>query len=342
RVLLVKNCREMQSWELAERLCAECRDAASDSAKAALQLAFLALRVARLMRAEELFCLRLEGYVFLHVANSRRVAGKMKLAEVAFSRGLELWGRGAGTKFDLLPAWRVLDLEGSLRRSQRRFTEALERLASALEIAPREERGRILLNKASTLNQMDDPAAAIAVLQEAVPYLESQRTSRLWLVWNFLFVENLCHLERFQEAKDFLPAAQALAMELGGKRLDRMRLDWVAGRIAAGLGEREKALSAFESLQREFQSLDIAYDYALVSLEAGSIMLEQDRLEEVRDLALKMKWIFTREGIHPEAVKALDLFRRAAESRTATPELAQRVVRYLHRAQNDPELEFAA
>jgi len=342
RVLLVKNCREFHSWALAERLCAESREAAADSSKAALRFACLALRVARLVRMEELFCLQLEGYVFLHIANSRRVGGRMRLAEEAFSRGLTLWRRGSGTKFNLLPAWRVLDLEGSLRRSQRRFTEALERLASALEIAPCEDWGRILLKKASTLNQMADPTAAIAVLQEAVPYLESQRTSRLWWVWNFLFVENLCHLRRFREARDWLPKAQQLAAELGEKRLDRMRLEWVSGRIAAGLGELEEALVAFETLREEFEKLGIAYDYALVSLDAATILLEQNRWEEVKDLALKMEWIFKKEEIHAEAAKALNLFRRAAEGQRATPELARSVVRYLYQAQYNPELKFAA
>lgn len=342
RVLLVKNCREYHSWSLAERLCDESREAAADSAKTALQLALLALGVARLVREEELFCLQLEGYVFLHIANARRVAGKMRLAEEAFARGLDLWGRGSGTKFNLLPAWRVLDLEGSLRRCQRRFSEALERLDSALEIAPRDDQGRIFLKKASTLNQMADPAAAIAVLQEAAAFLENQRTQRLWLVWNFLYVESLCHLGRFREAGDWLPKAQQLAAELGDKRLDRTRLEWVAGRIAAGLGELEVALAAFESLQGEFEKLGIAYDYALVSLDAGAILLEQGRLEGVKGLALKMEWIFKKEEIHPEAAKALDLFRRAAEGQQATPELARNVVRYLYRAQYNPELKFAA
>jgi hypothetical protein len=80
----------------------------------------------------------------------------------------------------------------------------------------------------------------------------------------------------------------------------------------------------------------------LVSLEVGEVLLAQGRFAEVQELALKMEWIFEREEIHPEAAKALDLFRRAVEGEKATPELARSVVRYLYRAQYNPELKYAA
>lgn len=86
----------------------------------------------------------------------------------------------------------------------------------------------------------------------------------------------------------------------------------------------------------------MAYDYALLSLEAGEILLQEGRYDEVEALALEMEWIFRTEGISAEAEKALDLFRKAAAARTATPELAGKVVRFLVRAQHDPELRFAA
>jgi hypothetical protein len=51
-----------------------------------------------------------------------------------------------------------------------------------------------------------------------------------------------------------------------------------------------------------------------------------------------MRPVFQAKGVHAEAKKALDLFRRAVEMETATPELAGRVGAYLRRAQHDPEL----
>jgi tetratricopeptide (TPR) repeat protein len=341
RVLLVKNCCELQTWELVERLCIESREAASDSAKVALQLAFLALRVAKLVRGEEFFCLQLQGFAYTHVANAWRVAGRLMRAEEALSRGLELWDAGLATKYALLPAWRLLDLEGSLRRSQHRFTEALELFERAREAAPCEVWGQILLNRAATLDQMVNPTAAIAALDEAAPYVDGEKEPRHLFIWIGIRGNNLCHLQRYQEAQDSLLKAQELGARLG-KALDLVRLDWLRGRIMSGVGEPVEALAILTSVQEEFKKLKIAYDYALVSLEVGEILLTERRFVEVKDLALKMEWIFTQEGVHPEAAKALDLFRRAAEGQTATPELARSVVRYLYRAQYDPELKFAA
>ena len=101
-------------------------------------------------------------------------------------------------------------------------------------------------------------------------------------------------------------------------------------------------MSALTWVQGELEERKIVYDYALVSLEIGEIFLTQGRFAEAKDLASKMEWIFKREEIHVEAAKALDLFRRAAGGEKATPELARSVVRYLYRAQYNPELKYAA
>ena len=102
------------------------------------------------------------------------------------------------------------------------------------------------------------------------------------------------------------------------------------------------ALALLTAVQRAFRKLGMAFDFALVSLELGEVLLRQGRYDVVQALALEMEWIFDREGIHLEAEKALRLFRRAAEARSATPELAGQVVRYLYQAQHDPEARFAA
>jgi hypothetical protein len=50
--------------------------------------------------------------------------------------------------------------------------------------------------------------------------------------------------------------------------------------------------------------------------------------------------IFRSQEVEREALAALRLFCEAARRKTATVELARRVVRFLHRAQHDPELRF--
>jgi hypothetical protein len=48
------------------------------------------------------------------------------------------------------------------------------------------------------------------------------------------------------------------------------------------------------------------------------------------------------QGVHPEARRALELFRRAAEEERASAELVRGVVTYLYRSRHDARLCFEA
>jgi hypothetical protein len=76
-------------------------------------------------------------------------------------------------------------------------------------------------------------------------------------------------------------------------------------------------------------------------MDLARLYLTKGRTADVKRLVLQMAPVFTSKRVHSEAQKALDLFRRAVEMETATPELAGRVAGYLRRAQHDPELIFA-
>jgi hypothetical protein len=79
-----------------------------------------------------------------------------------------------------------------------------------------------------------------------------------------------------------------------------------------------------------------------VSLELALIFLEQGRTGETRKLAEEMLEIFKAQKVEREALAALRVFCDAAKRETATVELARRVVKFLYRAQHDPELRFEA
>jgi transcriptional regulator with XRE-family HTH domain len=121
---LVAASPELRNWALAERVCEASVRAAADNPQEALDLADLALFIAGRVEGREDWRRRLEGYAWAHVANARRVANDLSGANEAFIRAWDLWR--AGMESDLLPEWRILDLEASLRREERRFTEALD------------------------------------------------------------------------------------------------------------------------------------------------------------------------------------------------------------------------
>ncbi|HVT14931.1 MAG TPA: helix-turn-helix transcriptional regulator [Thermoanaerobaculia bacterium] len=340
RRLLVESARELQGWGLAWRLCEESERAAADTAREALELAALGLRAAELAPGSERWRKRLQGYAWGFVGNARRVASDLPGAEKAFTRAWMLWREGAGSDpAGLLGEWRLLDREASLRRALRQWDKALALLDRARAAAPAAAVGRILMNRAFTLEQAGDAEAALAALREAAPLVDGTEAPRLPCVLRFNLITLLCHLGRFADAAGALPEVRELAERLGN-RLDLVRVRWLAGRVAAGLGRQEEARAALAQAAEEFMALGNAYDTALVGLELALLELEEGRGGAVRELAREMVWIFDAQGVHREAVAALRLFCRAAEAERATPALARRLVAYLERARHDPRLRF--
>ncbi|HEY0510919.1 MAG TPA: helix-turn-helix domain-containing protein [Thermoanaerobaculia bacterium] len=340
RPALVDGAPEYRTWALCERLCAESERAAPADAGRAVELAELALRIAVLVPGEEIWRSRLQGYAWAHLGNARRVSSDLPGAEEAFAKARPLWEAGAGGDPGLLREGQMLDLEASLRRDQRQFGEALKLHDRALAITQPADHGFILLNKASTLEQMDRFELAVEVLERAALRVDVRREPRLWFALRFNLAVNLGHLGRHTEAETLLPEVRGLAVQLGNE-LDLVRVTWLEGRVAAGLGRPEKALEALSRVRGDFTSLGISYDAALVSLELAVLLLEQERTGQVKALARQMTPIFHAQGVHREALAALRLFCRAADQETATVEMARRLIDYLHRARHDPRLRFS-
>jgi len=340
RPALVREVAEFHDWALAVLLCEESAAAAADSAEEARALAGLAVEVARRVPGDAGWRSRVEGYAGAYLANAWRVGGKLREAEGELARALRLWEAGAASDPGLLDPVRMLDLEASLRKSQRRLDEALGLLDRALATRPEAEvEARLLINKGCVLEKLEKYEEAIEVLQRAAPLIDAAGDLRLRFAWRFDVAVNLCHLGRHAEAEARLGEVRALASRLG-RRLDLVRLAWLEGRIAAGLGRIDEALAAFERVRTELTELGIAYDTALVILDLAALLAERERTAEVRRLAEQAAWIFEAEGVHREALRALDVFRRAARRERLTADLARSIGRFLRRARNDPKLRF--
>jgi transcriptional regulator with XRE-family HTH domain/tetratricopeptide (TPR) repeat protein len=319
---------------LVERLCCASEQAASHDSGRALALASLAFQLAELAPIGASREARLQGYAQAFVANALRVGDDLRAAEAAFAAAWRLWRLGGDAGESFLGEWRLLDLDASLRRDQRRFGPALDLLARALALAPPEAHGRILLKRASILEQAGEFQAALAALAEAAPLLEpaGEPRDRMGVVFNRAV--NLCHLGRHREAEASLASLRALAEELGGEP-DLRRLRWLEARVAAGLGRRDEALAGLAALQRELTDLGSAYDAALAGLDLAVLYLEEGRTREVATLAGEMAWIFRARDVHREALAALQLFREAAEREVLTLELAERLREYWRRSHHD-------
>jgi tetratricopeptide (TPR) repeat protein len=261
-------------------------------------------------------------------------------AERAFNSADELWKAGEGITDKLVEEGLIFALKASLRRDQRRFDEAKNLLERAALLASSSTfRIQVTVSKAKLLVEMGDLEEAVALLEQVKEMASPKEEARLLFnIWHNL-ADALSKLDRFNEAAALLPQAHAYLLKAGGE-LNRVRLLWTEGRVAAGLGKLEDGIALLARVRGEFASRNMAYDVALVSLEIAILYAGQGRTDQVKTLARHMTPIFQAHAIHREALAALTLFRQAAEREQVTQDLARELLSYLRKARCNPDLRF--
>ncbi len=320
--------------ELCVQLCEESARAASRDLAAAAVLARLARETADRLEGPE--GTRLQGLAAAFEANVVRVSGELQIADNAFEEAIRQWN--AGTDHDgVLDPGRILDLQASLRRDQRRFDEALRLLDEAETVGRSPE--RVMINRGFTLEVMGEYERAVEVLREAEPKVLRLGDPRLLYMLRFNLGVNETHLKHHAEAAVLVRQVRELASERGDE-IEISRTMWLEGRIAAGLGQIGEARKLLGQARREFTAHGMTYDVALALLEEAALLLIEDRTSEVRELAGELTVVFESKGVHWEALAALRLFQEAAEREAATADFARSVLRYLFRARHDQGLQF--
>ncbi len=336
QVAVVRVGREFQTWALAERYCAESEIEASRQIDRAASLARLAQEIADRVPGSEGWSLRITGYVAAHAPNVTRVAGDLRAARAGFEKAKQRWLAGSDPG-GLLDPGRLLDLEASLCRAERKLGEALALLDEAFPVS--HSPGRVLIKKGFTLEVMGDYEQALEVLLQAAPRVEREGDPRLLYMQRFNLAVVETHLARFAEAAELVQQVRELATSRGDSN-EISRVTWLEGRILAGLGRPAEARSLLGQARQEFAAREMWYDVALADLEIAPLLLAEGKTGEVKAMARELVAVFDSKGVHREALAALRLFLEAAEREEATAELARRVLRYLFRARHDEGLRF--
>lgn len=335
RFAVVRLGREYHHWALVERCCEESVREASDDLKSAAWWARLALVAVRFVTGPEGWLLRLRAYALAHWANVLRVRGRLLEAEATLEEAKALWKAGSDPGKVLDPG-RLLDLEGALRRDQRRFEEALRLLEQSAPVSRFPERS--LMMRGFTHNEMGEYEQAIVTFIEARPHVDRRGDSRLENLLRLNLANSLCHLTRYGEAAELVEEVRRSPTGLG--KIDRARIPWLEGRIQAGLGSPGEARRLLREAREKFAAELMTYDVALALLEEAGLLLAEGRSGEVKALALELAKIFEAKGVHPEALSALRVFDEAVRQEKATADLARRVLRFLFKARHDQGLRF--
>jgi tetratricopeptide (TPR) repeat protein len=336
RYAVVRWANEYRNWALCERCCEESVRQASRGVRQAAAWARVAVEIAQGVPGPESWRSRVRGYALAFQANALRVRGALVDADSVFEEAKRFWQAGADPASVLDPG-RLLDLEGSLRRDQRRFEEALALFDQALAVGRQPE--RYLIKKGFTLEVMGEYERAIETLLQAEPYVESRGDSRLLYMHRFNLAVNHSHLGCFSQASELLREVRELASGRGDA-VEMIRVLWLEGRILAGLGRNREARRLLSESRRRFEAEGMSYDAALALLEETVLLLGEGRTGDVRSLAGELNQVFQSKAVHREALAALRLFEEAAQREEASSELTRRVLRYLFRARYDQGLRF--
>jgi tetratricopeptide (TPR) repeat protein len=336
------------SWGLCELLVRESRQAAADKASEALHLTDLAVHAADRIPEndpfEDKWIYQLRSLAWAAHANACRVQGNYPSAEKSFEMSDSWWEAGTASIGDALGYEPILlEFKAPFRTAQRRLPEALQLLDKAEDLflhGQPEQRdphlaGRALISKAFVFIEMGEPDSAVLALKKANGLIDPARDPRLLLCIRHNLVDNLSKMGCHAEAAALLPDLRALAAE-HGSALDHLRLDWIEGRIAAGLGDHVRARGLLTAVRQSFLAAGNPYEAALATLDLVIPCLEEGDTAEVCALADDMVAVFRRYDIAREALAALLLFQEAARRETATAALARETATALTRSRKSP------
>ena len=345
REILLRNSQRFRTWGLLELAVERSLERSIQDAERGEEMGRLALRIADLLDddcygADQLEDLRARAWAY--VGNARRIRSDFQGAEEAFRQALSHLQRGTG---DLFEQAILLDLQASLRRSQRRFDIALKLVRKAvalfLEIGDGHRAGRSLVNLSLVLFYAGRDEESIPVIYRALDLIDARQEPRLLLMAKHNLILVLTAVGRFLEARRAYREAQPLYRSFPDAWTQNRRR-WVKGKIARGVGQLEQAEALFLAVRDGFLEEGIPYDTALVSLELALLYAEQGRTADLKRIAAEMLPIFASGHIHREALAALAFFRQAVEAEKAGVELVAKVAEYLRRAEGNPELRFEA
>jgi tetratricopeptide (TPR) repeat protein len=283
-----------------------------------------------------------EALVYAYLGNAYRAAGDLRQADGYFVNARKFVRHNIVTEPGALA--RIDELEGSLRKDQRRFGEAEEMLSRALFLFGMSggrpgEMGRVLVNLANLYFVQGKTVTAIEMTRFALQLLSPNSHARLYTMARYNLALQLIENGQHEEAAGILESDADLFAQMR-EPWAQLRLLCVRGKIAAVRGDLPGARSLLAEARSGFIEAGIGFDAAIVSVELALIHLRSGDLPAVRELAEEIVLLFQAQDVHREVMAALLLFQQAARREALTVDLAEDLASYLKRARENPELRF--
>lgn len=240
--------------------------------------------------------------------------------------------RAKGREASEPPKWlynqmeaQMLEIEAAFCIDQKRFPAALEAVDRALVLERRPERqGRFFLTKAAVLGELGRELEALAALGRAESCLELDKPT-LWLRLRLDQIYFLCYALKYEQAEALLAQAQELVASVG-KPADRLELDWLSGRIFAGLGRPDEALTLLEKVYREHREAGHDFEAVGAALDAAAVLTStvQGNRDSVKEMARNLEEYTVGRKLTDASRSTLRVFCKLAGS-GLKPERAKRL-----------------
>lgn len=288
-----------RSSTLVRLLVDESRKRVYESREEAFQLAALArLVVHRNPRMPQSF--DLIALTTAHMANASRAGGNLREAEDHFGHARYVVTHHEVIDTEILA--QVDHLEGSLRMDQRQFDRAEELLIRAAMFyrvsGDKVGTARVLITLGALCFFRGDTAPAIEATTAALEGLRDSYEPRLYLCARYNLARYLTEDGQYFEASDMLVVDEDLYREFP-EPWTQLRLGWLRGKIAAGLGQNGEAERIFLEVRNGFIAQGISYDAAMVSKEdLAELYLREGRVKDMERLTEEIHSIFQAQGVH--------------------------------------------
>jgi tetratricopeptide (TPR) repeat protein len=337
--------RRLQGLPSFEAFLRRSWDLRHDNPAQAVQLARQALSTVEALSqeglaAEQVADLRCQAYAAL--GNASRVADDLTAAEEQLREALSWYAEG--TRDEMLLA-RLADFQASLYTDQRRLDLASKVLDTAYAIyhARGEDHlaGRALISKGIYTGYANDPEGALRLLNEGLARIDTRNDPDLTLRAIHSMAWFMVDLGRFRDAQ-MLVRQNFWRYERSNHQVDLLRLRWLEGRAAAGLGELELAERALLEVKRGFEALGHRYNAALASLDLAVVYLRQGRAADTQGTVLQASATFLDLRIGREALSAVLVLQSAFKQELMAQALLEKAVQFLRRVEHDPTLSFKA
>jgi tetratricopeptide (TPR) repeat protein len=285
----------------------------------------------------------LAGRAAVWIAESRRVRGDLTGAEAAFEEARE--------HLEQLPPFTAERAElchrlGRLRRDQGRDDEALAVLARALEVfesqpeaAGAEGAAECALDLGWMLLEELETAAALPYLEQAAahfptPVADDPGAPNRWRRAHHGLALAYADLQWDEPLDRLLARLRDAAPHLSP--LDRLRLARTEADIAQSIDQNEKAAAWLGTIWKGLREEGAPQEALEAALDLARLLLEQERVEELR--TLKEEVAELRE-LPASILEAADrVLRLSLERGLAAVEILEATQRWLRRAQHDPSL----